>query len=358
MELKIVHNSEIKPFCDTNSRLYYIETFSNLKTGDGYLDSQYAQDSIHLKKSGYEKQYQNILNAINSLAAVSNTTSSVDCITDQSQSIVSGGFNESPGQFQGSLGDLTSVLDSVDTSIQVGVDIDKVKALLKYVGTAPKQEQSATYAYSVDKWKTLNGKGFIRYAQWGGYEDWANSSYNKDGVSYVGAGCGSYATASILSTLSGKYINPIEVTAAVATYWNRHDSFPQHIQDKTGLKGKSNLILSDGRFLYYGLGAVIEEYGYKVEIGGSKDFIDKSKVDDCLDNNGFVIFVSNNKLNNRYTPNSGHYVVIREKTDSGYLIYSSTHWGQAERPTDINLVNTWDEISILAKPIQLIYVKP
>ena len=104
------------------------------------------------------------------------------------------------------------------------------------------------------------------------------------------------------------------------------------------------------------LAAVIKECGFSVETTNS---FSESKINECLDNKGMVIYVVNNSYNNRYT-SGGHYVVIREKTSTGYLVYSSTNWSNSSVDDYCNTENTMEELKTLCSQngAQMVLVTP
>lgn len=219
-----------------------------------------------------------------------------------------GNFECSKGVFQGPWGDLTEYANQL-----TGNRGTRTRELLPYVGTVPVNEGADNYSYIIDRWRDVNGKGVVRYCQGGATaEEW---NYLSSGDSnFVSSACGAYSAACVLSTMTGNYINVPEVAIAVNTYELRHPG--------------SNLVLSNsdgdgqGAFKHTDLAAVISEAGLVTDVA---DNFDVNKVDECLDKGGLVIYVVNGKYNSRFTSNS-HYIVIREKTIYGYLVYSSTNW--------------------------------
>lgn len=330
-------NNDIKSYCNSNG-FTYIDTTTNLVTSDGYLLHPDGE-GIHLSSSegDYNVWWSNIENSIKGRAVSNN--SSVNCI----DTVVNGEFKETPGQFQGAWGDLTESINSMtNTAVR-----DKLLAALPYVGTAPKNEGESNYLYETDKFVALNGKGVVRYSQTRTRnlgEDWAGLSYGDS--TYYAAACGAYSTACIISTLTGRYVNTVEVAMAVSTYEIRHPA--------------SNLALSNmdgggGAFTYTDLAAVMRENGLNVETSWT---LSKDKVDACLNNNGMILLVVGNAYSNRFTT-GGHYVVIREKTSDGYLIYSSTNWSNASTDDYCNTANTWSEVATLNNGKgQIAYVTP
>ena len=146
------YNEEVKAFCDSTDRLYYIDTFSNMITSEGFLDDAYKSepdDFIHLNKSGYQKQYQNILDAINAIGGVSTNSSnnsSVNCISTGSNSGVS-----SAG------------------AIDLDLDVDDVTAKIK----------AGSWGHSYTKTRTKDEIKFIVVHYWGSQ---SKSSGNAQGL--------------------------------------------------------------------------------------------------------------------------------------------------------------------------------
>lgn len=250
--------------------------------------------------------------------------SSVNCI----DSSIVGDFKDEPGVFQGPWGDLTQYVNQLSNESLKSKYLD----LIQYVGMKPVNEGESNYLYNVDKWKQSNGKGFVRYNQGKGNksESWANLSYG--GNIFVNAACGAYSTAGVISTMIGKYVNPPEVAIAMTTYSLRHPGESIDISHT-----------SDGIFRYTALAEVIKECGLKAE---TTDTFDINKVDACLNDNGMVIYVVGPDYSKRYT-SSGHYVVIREKTDTGYLVFSSTNWVKGSNDDYCNTENTAHELEVL-----------
>ena len=240
-----------------------------------------------------------------------------------------GDIEYSQGEFQGPWGDLSEYVDELS-----GRRKYRTKELIEYVGTAPVNEGIDTYEYEVDRWKEVNGKGVVRYSQGGSaLEDWA---YLSSGDSnFVNSGCGAYSASCVLSTMLGKYINVPEVAIAINTYEVRNPD--------------SDLVLCNsdgdgaGAFCYTDLAAVIEEAGLKTE---TLETFDIDKVDKCLENGGMVIYVVDSSYGCRYT-GGHHYVVIREKTKTGYLVYSSTNWSTPYYDDYCNTENTASELKRL-----------
>ena len=240
-----------------------------------------------------------------------------------------GNFEYKAGEFQGPWGDLTEYANQLP-----GNRGYKTRQLLDHVGKAPVNEGSSNYNYNVDRWKEINGKGVVRYSQGGSTpEDW---NYLSSGDSnFASSACGAYSTACVLSTMLGKYINVPEVAIAVNTYELRNPG--------------SNLVLCNsdgdgaGAFKHTDLAAVIEECGLKTEVS---DYFDIEKVDACLNQGGMVIYVVGSNYGGRYTYGS-HYIVIREKTETGYLVYSSTNWANYYNDDYCNTENTANELKNL-----------
>ena len=331
------YNDTIKSFCDSNNAFTFIDTTSGLVDADGFLSQ--TSDNLHLNgSSAFDIWYNNIKSSVlNGTGVSTGNQYDVDCIDENT---VVGDFVETPGQFQGPWGDLTDYVN------QMSSEKSTYQNLIQYVGLKPVNESESNYLYNVDAYKTKNGKGFVRYNQ--GYgnkrETWSGVSFGDS--TFASAGCGVYSTAGVLSTMLGKYINPVEVAIAISTYEIRHPG--------------SNLALSHmngdnfGAFTYTDLAKVIEECGLSVETASS---LSMTKVDDCLNNSGMVILVVNSSFNNRYT-SGGHYVVIREKTSTGYLIYSSTNWVQGSNDDYCNTENTASELQTLNSSGQIVYVTP
>lgn len=255
--------------------------------------------------------------------------SSVNCI----DSSIVGDFKDEPGVFQGPWGDLTQYVNQLSNESIKSKYLD----LIQYVGMKPVNEGESNYLYNVDKWKQSNGKGFVRYNQGGGnqVETWSSLSYG--GATFTSAACGAYSTSGVISTMTGKYINPVEVAIAMTTYPLRHSEsattdFTYH--------------LTTGPFVHTGLAKVIEECGLNTECTNTFDI---NKVDACLNNGGLVIYVVGPGYNKRYT-GAAHYIVIREKTSTGYLVFSSTNWVKGNNDDYCNTENTAEELQSLSKP--------
>lgn len=240
-----------------------------------------------------------------------------------------GNFEYKKGEFQGPWGDLTEYVDELS-----GRRKYKTQELLSQVGTAPLNEGKDNYKYDVDRWKEVNGKGVVRYSQGGTtLEDWA---YLSSGDSnFVNSGCGAYSAACVLSTMLGEYINVPEVAIAINTFEIRNPDSDLTLCNSDGDGA--------GAFCYTDLAAIIEEAGLKVETSESFDI---EKVDNCLEDGGMVIYVVDSSYGCRYT-GGHHYIVIREKTDTGYLIYSSTNWSTPYYDDYCNTENTAEELDRL-----------
>lgn len=266
------------------------------------------------------------------------STSSVDCVNQ----VPTGVFAETPGQFQGAWGDLTDAISQISNA---GLR-EKCQNLIQFVGIKPiweGNEEILGYTYDVDKWKAQNGYGTVRYCQMSSHAE-SFGAYSFGDSTFNSAGCGVFSTACVLSTLSGKYITPPEVALAVNTYTIRHPGTHMALSNANGD--------SSGAFTHTDLAKVIEEFGYKTEC---MDSLNLDKVDTCLNNNGMVILVVNSSFNHRFT-GAAHYVVIREKVDDGYLIYSSTNW-KNYRADYCNKPTTALELKVLSEG-QIILVTP
>lgn len=262
---------------------------------------------------------------------------SVSCCSSMTEEYINklniskGEFKETPGEFQGPWGDLTEYVYQLSGNRRT-----KSIQLLSEVGKKPINENADNYDYSVDKWERKNGKGVVRYSQTSGNckpEEWNNLSSGDS--TFAASACGAYSTACVLSTMLGRYINVPEVALAVNTYELRHPD--------------SDLVLCNsdgdgaGAFKHTDLAAVIEECGLRTEVA---DYFDIEKVDACLSQGGMVIYVVGSDYGGRYTYGS-HYIVIREKTETGYLVYSSTNWANYYNDDYCNTENTANELKNL-----------
>ena len=368
------YNAGLESFCKANG-FNFIDTTTNLVTSDGFLLNPDVE-GIHLTGNDYNVWWGNIEKAIANGQAANTPTNYMPthCIDVGGEGV----FVETPGQFQGPWGDLTSYINQLNdlaylysgtptasnppTATTLG---KKIIGLVEHVGKAPDSEGRSNYEYEVDKWKEKNGMGVVRYAQTTkncAGEDWASLSYGD--ATFYQAACGCYSASCIISTMTGKYVNPVEVSLAASTYSLRHPEdngwYKNHINEVwdaslyNSATGKYGDFKEDsGAYQYTILGRVIAECGLKVEYGNS---LDKSKLDSCLSSGGMVLWCVNNKLNNRFTT-GGHYVVIREKVGNDYLIYSSTNWSSILKDNYANTPNTWSELQTLDNG-QIVYVTP
>ena len=244
--------------------------------------------------------------------------------------LIAGEFVETPGKFQGPWGDITEYVNKLTGAKE------KSKNLLAHVGKKPRNEGESNYEYKVDKWKAVNGKGVVRYSQSSRNnkgEEWMSLSSGDSTL--AASACGAYSTACILSTMTGKYINVPEVALAVNTYNLRHPDGKKLATSNSNGDGA-------GAFTHTDLAAVIEECGFKTECLGS---VNIDKLDACLNSGGMALYVvsASKGVGSRYTGGS-HYVVIREKVEGGYLIYSSTNWSGLIDDRNCNIVNTATEV--------------
>ena len=218
-----------------------------------------------------------------------------------------GNFEYKAGEFQGPWGDLTEYANQL-----TGNRGYKTRQLLEHVGKAPVNEGSSNYAYSVDRWKDINGKGVVRYSQGGSTpEDW---NYLSSGDSnFAASACGAYSTYELRNPGSDLVLCNSDGDGA-------------------------------GAFKHTDLASVIREAGLHTEVS---DVFDREKVDKCLNDGGMIIYVVGSNYGGRYTYGS-HYIVIREKTETGYLVYSSTNWSNSYNDDYCNTENTAEELSNLA----------
>lgn len=317
------YNNTIKSFCDANSRLIFIDTTTGYVGSDGFL--LHTGDNLHLDISEGQNWYNNISKAIQSNSVSS--SSSVNCIDTP----ITGSFVETPGKFQGNWGDLTSYINQLPEKRK-----NRMLGLLPYVGTAPINEGSTSYLYNQDKWKSVNGKGAVRYFQaFTGTnivkEQWCDLSYSETGSSFGSSACGCYCASMIASTLLGKYINPPELGIAAVTYQLRHS-------EVTDLTSNDKEIISGDTTVFgdYMQKRLLEELGLHCDYSS----LTQDKLDNCLNNGGMaVICVNHDKGKGAWLASVSHYVVVREKVNSNYLIYSSTNWegcSNADRSKAVN----------------------
>lgn len=166
-----------------------------------------------------------------------------------------------------------------------------------------------------DKFKAYNGRGTIRYMQnkSGGtlIGTFATLQYN-NAADFPSAGCGICATAIVLSTLTGRYVNPAEVALAGMTYSDRHSG----TSVGTIFSGNGTNVIFDS-----GIQKLCEEAGLKAELKPLK----QEDVNACLSQDGMVIGVYQGSGFSSGT--AGHYSVIREQDstnpDSYYLVQSA-----------------------------------
>ena len=210
----------------------------------------------------------------------------------------------------------------------------------------------------VDKFKNLTG-GVIRYCQnqSGGtlVGSFATTQYNNF-EHFPDSGCGVCATAIVLSTLTGSYVNPAEIALAGMTYADRHSGKVSDtlfaavkdeatkpniaIDDAVGLTqmSHSSIFLSttdhganSGLITDAGIYALIQEAGFKVEL---KPF-SQDDLNACLKANGMVIAVFEQSPFSY--ENSGHYCVIREQdtvSENQYYLVQSAGFGVDNTPYD------------------------
>ena len=319
-------NTELKSFCDTTDGITFIDTTTGLVTDDGFLANP-DTEGIHLgTDADRTKWWENIKTAISGSTVPKETNPDMRCV----EAPINSHFTETPGQFQGPWGDLTEYVN------QMTIGKEKSLNLIPHVGKKPVHEGDSNYEYKVDKWKAYNGVGTVRYCQCSS----CGEPYNtlSSGDSTLGASaCGAFSAACIISTMTGKYVNTAEVALAVNTYELRHPG--------SNLANSNNDGDGAGAFTHTDLAKVIEECGLKTECLES---VDVNKIDNCLNNNGMVIICVNNSLNNRFTQNA-HYVAIRERTEKGYLIYSSTNWSSLLNDKYCNTETTTAELRTLDK---------
>ena len=274
----------------------------------------------------------------------SGASGTVNCISSGS-SYVNGGFSGVSGEFQGPWGDLSKYVDMMKD----GPTKTNTQKLLPYVGMKPIHEGKEIYNYAQDKWRNINGSGYVRYAQYSPYindknwEEYATLTGGSTGNSLKTAGCGCFAVSSVLSTMLGKYINPCEVSIALNTWdlWNNGET----------ISGGLNHLGSDGVYGVWELEAVVKKAGFNGETRLIKNG-SQGDLDSFLDKDGLVILVAtpNGPLKHTFVNGSGHYIVVREKVSDGhYLIYSSTNWSTKEGTTDAyynaNRVVTYEELT-------------
>lgn len=216
------------------------------------------------------------------------------------------------------------------------------------VGKAPMKKDYPTR--DVDKFKQFYTNGVAQYMQGTGIEGRAVHTFQSYiynlGSTFTDAGCGVCATATVMTTLSGKVVNPAEVALAGMTYGDRNPG-----------KSYKDIFSGGGSdvFLNSGVLALFKEAGFTCE-GGK---LEQSKVDEYLSKNGMVIFVGASPPVNTSPPGGvGHFVAFREKVDNLYYIADSGNINVSG-----NLNNTGYEWNTLAKTLkayspEAIYVAP
>lgn len=287
------------------------------------------------------------------------TSSNVDCIG-------SNGFVETPGQFQGPWKNIPEIIENL-------TDIDNsrkevLKSIIPYVGTKPINIDRPEFKYKQDKWKDKNTLGCVRYGQ-----AWAIGSIKNEDYSSIkyslcttveghvhsacsgtfrSSSCGCFSASMVASTLLGKYLNPAELMLAGMTYIDRHSELNSF--------DAGFYMLRDGRNCIFNREiqkAILTELGLSVELGS----LTQDKVDSCLEKNGMIILCVQGKGNKGlwFTSSEGsHYIVIREKVNDKYLIYSSTNWSNNVdgRGKAADYLFTWQDIYSMDSGASVNYV--
>lgn len=245
-------------------------------------------------------------------------------------------LKETPGEFQGFWSDKNGKTLSSDEMKAYCNKYSYLSNQIKYVGT---KEDSTNFTgkYAVDSFKDKFGDniGFIHYHQCGGTTYRANKLYcDSSGKTWGSYGyfCGGYSCAMAMSSLYHRYIHPVEIVCAKATYHDR--------------TGKTMTNYTDGgttsAFKYGGHHALFSEQVYK----GKKMFkvddstaLNKTKVDETLAAGGLVI--------GSFKPpiaSGTHYVVIREKKGDKYYLGDSSANDAIRAAKNHNHEFTWADL--------------
>lgn len=246
-------------------------------------------------------------------------------------------LKETPGEFQGFWSDKNGKTLSSDEMKAYCNKYSYLSNQIKYVGT---KEDSTNFTgkYAVDSFKDKFGDniGFIHYHQCGGTTYRANKLYcDSSGKTWGSYGyfCGGYSCAMAMSSLYHRYIHPVEIVCAKATYHDR--------------TGKTMTNYTDGgttsAFKYGGHHALFSEQVYK----GKKMFkvddstaLNKTKVDETLAAGGLVI--------GSFKPpiaSGTHYVVIREKKGDKYYLGDSSANDAIRAAKNHNHEFTWSDLN-------------
>lgn len=184
--------------------------------------------------------------------------------------------------------------------------------LFKYIGTPPKHYSDGklqlTYDYPdlgiKDKFAGPDGIGVIRYTQnddggpW--LEDWALTRYNGETLRY--GGCGYFATANALSTITRRWVNPAELFIVCATSDVTHGG-------RGIAAAQSN---SSRAALIDALRSACTEAGVStVQV----DSCTQQELDTLLESGGVLVGVFSKRPFNGDGTDGGHWIVIYDKVD-------------------------------------------
>ena len=210
------------------------------------------------------------------------------------------------------------------------------------VGKAPLEGDKVTF--EIDKFKNLNSiGGTVRYMQnkSGGtlVGSFSTLIYN-NGSNFPDSGCGVCAAAIVMSTLSGRIVNPAEVALAGMTYGDRNSG---KSASTIFSSNATNVITDNGMYLLF------QEAGFKSELKP----LTQTDVDNCLSQNGMVIAVF--KGQGFSAGNSGHYIVIREKSEDKYYLVQSAGFDLENTGFDFSTIQ--EKVTAGAHP-EVLYVYP
>lgn len=205
----------------------------------------------------------------------------------------------------------------VASSCSKGITRETMEYAMDYIGNAPVWYGTDTpWSYdnwpegATDRFKGTDGYGVIRYEQ-SAIEPWAKTVYHA-GSSFIDAGCGLITTANALSTLTKRWVHPMELFCVLGALDQYSDYTGQSCPNST-----------NGAFSCGALAAACNAAGVPTEVSDSLDY---GKLDAIIAEGGVVVCVMHNMP---YTREGGaHYIMLYDKQVIGgetcYLLSSTT----------------------------------
>ena len=228
--------------------------------------------------------------------------------------------------------------DYFDTYYEfLGIDMEAA-------GSVPLKADFDPFANKFD-----DGIGLIHYYQ-GGTAPWAqfNQNITKGGSATIGgSGCGPTGLSIIMSTMLHRYITPLEVVAARATYGIRMGLDPAYMNDANLDGGSGAMCQSSPKVC-----ELVNNLKYNGDsvLTCTLGAANQADVDKTLDAGGMVLIVVHKEKphGDYWVSGTGHYIVIRARDSSGkYYTSDGTHDQSTGTNYDLGNTNNSHDLSLI-----------